>query len=207
MSSLLQHQLQEYVAVLNLNQEFKRPDSGVGHPGSGAPFGIYKTKDSYIAIAVAPMEVLSEILEDKTLKEYAGGSSGAMGSDLQITKRDEIFNHIESCTKKFLTEDLINKLFDKGCWCAPLKSHREVYEDPQVKHMKMFSSFNHEKYGEVSTVSPPVKMSETPARISKPAPLIGEHGYEILEEFGYTVSEIEEFEKNKVITVERISDE
>ena len=207
MSSLLQHQLQEYVAVLNLNQEFKRPDSGVGHPGSGAPFGIYQTKDSYIAIAVAPMEVLSEILEDKTLKEYAGGSSGAMGSDLQITKRDEIFNHIESCTKKFLTEDLINKLFDKGCWCAPLKSHREVYEDPQVKHMKMFSSFNHEKYGEVTTVSPPVKMSETPARISKPAPLIGEHGYEILEEFGYTVSEIEEFEKNKVITVERISDE
>jgi crotonobetainyl-CoA:carnitine CoA-transferase CaiB-like acyl-CoA transferase len=50
-------------------------------------------------------------------------------------------------------------------------------------------------------------MSETPARISKPVPLIGEHGYEILVEFGYTVSEIEEFEKNKVITVERISDE
>ena len=73
--------------------------------------------------------------------------------------------------------------------------------------MKMLSSFNHEKYGEVTTVSPPVKMSETPARISKPVPLIGEHGYEILEEFGYTVSEIEEFEKNKVITVERISDE
>ena len=124
MSSLLQHQLQEYVAVLNLNQQFKRPDSGVGHPGSGAPFGIYQTKDSYIAIAVAPMEVLSEILEDQTLKKYAGGSSGAMGSDLQITKRDEIFNHIESCTKKFLTAELINNLFDKGCSCAPLTSHR-----------------------------------------------------------------------------------
>ena len=124
-----------------------------------------------------------------------------------INIRDEIFNHIENCTKNFLTEDLIDKLFDKGCWCAPLKTHKEVNDDPQVKHMQMFSSFNHEKYGEVTTVSPPVKMSETPARISKPVPLIGEHGYEILEEFGYTVSEIEEFEKNKVITVERISDE
>ena len=132
MSSLLQHQLQEYVAVLNLNQEFKRPDSGVGHPGSGAPFGIYKTKDSYIAIAVAPMEVLSEILEDKTLKEYAGGSSGAMGSDLQITKRDEIFNHIENCTKNFLTEDLIDKLFDKGCWCA-LNEYPSDYDTWKTK--------------------------------------------------------------------------
>ncbi len=207
MSSLLQHQLQEYVAVLNLDQEFKRPESGIGHPGSGAPFGIYKTKDSFIAIAVAPIEILAEILEDETLKEYVGDSSGAMGSDLQITKRDEIFNHIENCTKNFLTEDLIDKLFDKGCWCAPLKTHKEVNDDPQVKHMQMFSSFNHEKYGEVRTVSPPVKMSETPPKISRPVPLIGEHGYEILEEFGYTVNEIEEFEKNKIITVEKTSDE
>ena len=50
-------------------------------------------------------------------------------------------------------------------------------------------------------------MSETPPKISRPAPLIGEHGYEILEEFGYTVNEIEEFEKNKIITVEKTSDE
>ena len=68
LSALLQHQLQEFVAVLNLNQEFERPDSGVGHPGSGAPFGIYKTKDDYITIAVASLEDLSEILEDENLK-------------------------------------------------------------------------------------------------------------------------------------------
>ena len=53
---------------LTLNQEFERPDSGVGHPGSGAPFGIYKTKDDYITIAVASLEDLSEILEDENLK-------------------------------------------------------------------------------------------------------------------------------------------
>ena len=36
--------------------------------------------------------------------------------------------------------------------------------------MKMFTSYNHEKYGTVHTVSP-AKMSETP-KISKPAPLV-----------------------------------
>ena len=55
----------EFVAVVNLNQEFERPESGVGHPGSGAPFGIYKTKDRYITIAVASLEDLSEILNDE----------------------------------------------------------------------------------------------------------------------------------------------
>ena len=37
-----------------------------------------------------------------------------------------------------------------------------------------------------------------------PAPLVGEHGYEILQEFGYSVNEIEEFENEKIISVERI---
>ncbi|MDC0624232.1 CoA transferase [Alphaproteobacteria bacterium] len=203
LSVLLQHQLQEFVAVLNLNQEFERPDSGVGHPGSGAPFGIYKTKDDYITIAVASLEDLSEILGDQELKKYSQGPSGAMGSDLQITKRDEIFHYIENLTKKHTTEFLDKKLSKKGCWSAPLKTHKEVFDDPQVKHMNMFSTFNHPKYGNVKTVSPAVKMSETPTKISKPVPMIGEHGYEILKEFGYSEDEIKNFIKDEIMSLEK----
>ena len=203
LSVLLQHQLQEFVAVLNLNQEFERPDSGVGHPGSGAPFGIYKTKDDYITIAVASLEDLSEILGDQELKKYSQGPSGAMGSDLQITKRDEIFHYIENLTKKHTTDFLDKKLSEKGCWSAPLKTHKEVFDDPQVKHMNMFSTFNHPKYGNVKTVSPAVKMSETPTKISKPVPMIGEHGYEILKEFGYSEDEIKNFIKDEIMSLEK----
>ena len=203
LSVLLQHQLQEFVAVLNLNQEFERPDSGVGHPGSGAPFGIYKTKDDYITIAVASLEDLSEILGDQDLKKYSQGPSGAMGSDLQITKRDEIFHYIENLTKKHTTEFLDKKLSEKGCWSAPLKTHKEVFDDPQVKNMNMFSTFNHPKYGNVKTVSPAVKMSETPTKISKPVPMIGEHGYEILKEFGYSEDEIKNFIKDEIMSLEK----
>ena len=203
MSALLQHQLQEFVAVLNLNQEFERPESGVGHPGSGAPFGIYKTKDDYITIAVASLEDLSEILEDEELKKYSEGPSGAMGSDLQIKKRDEIFHYIEKLTKNFTTDFLDKKLSEKGCWSAPLKTHKQVYDDPQVKHIGMFSTFNHNNYGEVKTVSPAVKMSETPTKISRPVPMIGEHGFEILNEFGYSDEEINNFIKNEIMSIEQ----
>ncbi len=203
MSALLQHQLQEFVAVLNLDQEFERPDSGVGHPGSGAPFGIYKTKDDYITIAVASLEVLSEILGDDELKKYSEGPSGAMGSDLQIKKRDEIFHYIESLTKQHTTEYLDKKLSEKGCWTAPLRTHKEVYDDPQVKHMKMFSTFHHDNYGKVTTVSPAVKMSETPPIIRKPVPMIGEHGYEILSEFGYNQDEINKFIEEEIVSIEK----
>ena len=204
LSALLQHQLQEFVAVLNLNQEFERPDSGVGHPGSGAPFGIYKTKDDYITIAVASLEDLSEILEDENLKKYSEGPSGAMGSDLQIKKRDEIFHYIENLTKNHTTEFLDSKLSEKGCWSAPLKTHKEVYDDPQVKHMDMFTTFSHKQYGKVKTVSPAVKMSETPTKVSRPVPMIGEHGLEILKEFGYSEDEIDSFIENEIMSIEKL---
>ena len=203
MSALLQHQLQEFVAVLNLNQEFERPESGVGHPGSGAPFGIYKTKDDYITIAVASLEDLSEILNDENLKKYSEGPSGAMGSDLQIKKRDEIFHYIENLTKNFTTEFLDKKLSEKGCWSAPLKTHKQVYDDPQVKHMNMFTTFHHKNYGEVKTVSPAVKLSETPTKVTRPVPMIGEHGFEILKEFGYSDEEINNFITNEIISIEK----
>ena len=203
MSALLQHQLQEFVAVLNLDQEFERPESGVGHPGSGAPFGIYKTKDDYITIAVASLEDLSEILNDESLKKYSEGPSGAMGSDLQIKKRDEIFHCIENLTKNFTTEFLDKKLSEKGCWSAPLKTHKQVYDDPQVKHMNMFTTFHHNNYGEVKTVSPAVKLSETPTKVTRPVPMIGEHGFEILKEFGYSDEEINNFITNEIISIEK----
>ena len=127
-----------------------------------------------------------------------------MVTQIQFTKRDEIFDHIETQTVKFTSEYLLNILLEKGAWVAPVYTHRQVLDDPQVKHMNMFTTYSHEKYGEVNTVSPVVKMSETPPSITRPAPIVGEHGYEILQEFGYSVNEIEEFENEKIISVERI---
>jgi len=206
LSCLLQHELQEFVAVLNLNQEFERAESGIGHPGTAAPFGVFKTKDSYISIAIATLELLAEVLEDETIssKYKDDGPKGAFGSEIQFTKRDEIFDHVEMRTKNYTTQYLLDTLLEKGAWVAPVYTHKQVLDDPQVKHMNMFTSYSHEKYGEIRTVSPVVKMSETPPKITRPAPLIGEHGYEILEEFGYSVNDIKEFENEKIISVERI---
>ena len=206
LSCLLQHELQEFVAVLNLNQEFERAESGIGHPGTAAPFGVFKTKDGYLSIAIATLELLAEVLEDETIssKYKDDGPKGAFGSEIQFTKRDEIFDHVELRTKNYTTQYLLDTLLEKGAWVAPVYTHKQVLDDPQVKHMKMFTSYSHEKYGEVKTVSPVVKMSETPPKITRPAPLIGEHGYEILEEFGYSVNDIKEFENENIISVERI---
>ena len=39
-------------------------------------------------------------------------------------------------------------------------------------------------------IPPPVRFSATPASVSRPAPMIGEHGPEVLREVGYRDDEI-----------------
>jgi hypothetical protein len=35
-----------------------RPNSGIGHPGMQAPFGIYPTQDGWVTIAMSPYRTL-----------------------------------------------------------------------------------------------------------------------------------------------------
>ena len=69
--------------------------------------------------------------------------------------------------------------------------------------MKMITSYDHPTAGTVQVVAPAVKMSVTPATIERPAPLVGEHGHEILAQFGVPQAEIDALEASGDMTVQR----
>ena len=197
LAGMLAHLAQEYVAVLNLGEDLKRPNSGIGHPGMQAPFGIYETKDhGFVSIAMSPFKTLYTTLEAPQLAVY---------DDLKtlFDKRDEVWEKVNAETRKFGTEDLLTRMLAADIWCAEVKDIRKAAEDPQVKFMGMLTSYEHPKAGKVRVVSPAVKMSETPATIDRPAPMIGEHGREILAEFGFPAAEIDALEKNGDMTIQK----
>jgi crotonobetainyl-CoA:carnitine CoA-transferase CaiB-like acyl-CoA transferase len=55
----------------------------------------------------------------------------------------------------------------------------------------MVVEVEHSRLGPTSTLGSPVKFSDTPTSIKRGAPLLGEHTREILNEHGYSNSEIE----------------
>ena len=65
----------------------------------------------------------------------------------------------------------------------------------------MITSYEHPTAGTVRVIAPAVKMSETPATIERPAPLVGQHGREILAEFGLSKEAIADLEKSGDMTV------
>ena len=68
----------------------------------------------------------------------------------------------------------------------------QVYEDPQVIAREMKVDLEDPDLGTLHNIGIPVKLSATPGRIRRRAPMLGEHSWEILTESGFAKKEIEE---------------
>ncbi|MBB3456384.1 crotonobetainyl-CoA:carnitine CoA-transferase CaiB-like acyl-CoA transferase [Rhizobium sp. BK313] len=194
LSGMLAHQGQEMLTAMNFNEDFKRPNSGIGHPGMDAPFGVYPTSDGWVTIAMSPYKKLVSVLGDESLLVYDNPKS-------LFDQRDEIWEKLSALTRKWTTHDLLEALLAVDIWCGEVKTHLQAADDPQVRHMNMITSYDHPVGGTVKVVAPATKLSETPASVDRPPPLIGEHTREILREFDYSDEEIDGYLHQGVIAV------
>jgi crotonobetainyl-CoA:carnitine CoA-transferase CaiB-like acyl-CoA transferase len=177
MSGMLAHQGQEMLMAMNFGEDFKRPNSGIGHPGMDAPFGVYPTSDGWVTIAMSPFAKLVSVLNEPSLLDYNDPKS-------LFEQRDEVWEKVAELTRKWTTAALMEAMLAVDIWCGEVKSHLQAAEDPQVKHMGMIASYEHPTAGTVKVVAPAVKLSATPAAIDRPAPLVGQQTREILREAG-----------------------
>lgn len=186
LAGMLAHQGQEMLMAMNFNQDFERPQSGIGHPGMDAPFGIYPTEDGWISIAMSPFNRLVSVLGDDSLLAYDNPT-------LLFERRDEIWEKLAVLTKTWPTAALIDALLAVDIWCGEIKTHLEAARDPQVEHLGAITHYDHPVAGRVRVVAPAVSFSETPAAITRPAPLVGEHSKAILAEYGFDEEAIARF--------------
>lgn len=184
LAGMLAHQNQEMVMALNFNEDFQRPNSGIGHPGMDAPFGTYPTTDGWVTIAMSPFSRLVGVLGNDVLLQFDDPAT-------LFDERDAVWRALAAETCKWSTEALMQAMLDADIWCGEVKSHLQAAEDPQVKHLGLIQSYEHPTAGTVKVVGPAVTLSETPAAIRSHAPLVGEHTQEILSGLGYTKVQIE----------------
>jgi crotonobetainyl-CoA:carnitine CoA-transferase CaiB-like acyl-CoA transferase len=92
---------------------------------------------------------------------------------------------IEAVTETRTTAEWMERLLSFDLWCGEVRAQEEVPNDPQVKHMEAFTSYRHPVIGEVKTVNVPITLSETPGKVERHAPMVGEHTIEVLTELGF----------------------
>jgi crotonobetainyl-CoA:carnitine CoA-transferase CaiB-like acyl-CoA transferase len=75
----------------------------------------------------------------------------------------------------------------------------EAYEEPQVKAAGILQTVDHPKAGPVRVIATPVRLSETPASIRTPAPLLGENTDDVLGSLGFSASDVAELRSKQII--------
>lgn len=148
---------------MNFNQDFQRPNSGIGHPGMDAPFGTYPTSDGWVTIAMSPFKTLVKVLGDDSLLKYDDPA-------ILFDQRDIIWNEIAKRTQAFDTHTLMSMMLAEDIWCGEVKSHLEAADDPQVKHLGLIQEYQHSVAGSVKCVYQPYPCRKPNPPFSVPLP-------------------------------------
>ena len=85
--------------------------------------------------------------------------------------------------------ELVEVLGKEGVPVFPVHSMAELLESEQYRSREVFVHQRHPVAGTVRQPGPPARLSETPWRIRRPAPTLGEHRAEALEEAGRIAAE------------------
>ncbi len=198
-TSLLQAQIfmLDFQAARWLVKQEVAKQAGNNHPTS-IPTGAFKTSDGHINIATAGQKIWERFCdaigapEFKTNPDYAS-------SEARSRNRDALTVEIEKKLAPGTSAQWVEKLNAAGVPSGPIYSIDQVFDDPQVKHLKMAQPVKKQDGRDIYLVGQPVSLSRTPAKMAAPPPQVGEQTDEILSEFGFNADEIATFRKEKVI--------
>ncbi len=88
------------------------------------------------------------------------------------------------------TEEWLEALDREDVPCGPVLTRDHLHEHPQVRANGILVEDDHPRVGRIRQPRPAERFDETPSRISRPAPELGQHTDEVLREAGFAVDEI-----------------
>ena len=148
---------------------------GAGHPDH-APYATYQCAprgdhdDRWIAITV------TNDTELRALADVAGQPSWTTMS------ADALDDEIAAWTRSQQAEDLMHRLQSAGVPAGVVQTPEDLRNDPQLAHRGHYWMLDHPTMGHRAYDGPSFRLSETPAELTKAAPLLGEDNEKVYKE-------------------------
>jgi crotonobetainyl-CoA:carnitine CoA-transferase CaiB-like acyl-CoA transferase len=145
-----------------------------------APHNCYRCKgdDKWVSIAIATDEEWQALCEVMGNPEWTKDEAF---SDVysRWKNRVQLDSFISGWTRNYTHYEVTTLLQSVGVAAMPSLSAEEILSDPHIKARDKILEIEHPVMGKKKVINPPWKFSETPSRIRRASPLVGEQNEEV----------------------------
>ncbi len=163
-----------------------------------APYQVFATADGWIAIGAANQRNWERLVQALDRPDLLHKPLFTTNSDRMANLSVLVETLTETLTTRS-TDEWLQILEQASVPCGPVLSLDQVYQHPQVHARQMDIEIEHPVAGHVHAIGFPVKYSETPGKIYRPAPVLGQHTFQILESLGVNREQCSEYEAAGVV--------
>lgn len=157
---------------------------GNAHPNI-VPYQVFGVSDGEVIIAVgndSQFARLCDYLDEPGLARDPLFSSNAE----RVRNREQLITRLAKLLAPLGRREVLAAMEDKGIPAGPINNLADVFADPQVRHRGLVSQLEApwSQGGVVPTIRTPIHFSDTPLRLERAAPRLGEHTDEVRKEIG-----------------------
>ncbi len=151
----------------------QRAEFGNAHPYLSAPYGVYPTQDGHIAMAMAKLSQLEELLPLPALSAYTEEDG--------FSKRAEIMDTLKKTFKTQTTDYWLSRLEPADVWCADVYDYSKIMDHPAIEAIAMKQTVRRDNGTEVHTSRCPIRIDGERLFSDRAAPALG-HDNELIED-------------------------
>lgn len=142
----------------------------------GAPYGVYQTKNGYLALAMGSIPVLGNLLNCRPLTVYKNIAEA-------FTKREEIKSILAEHLLTETTEKWLSILEPADIWCADVLNWNELMASDGFKVLNMLQQVEMKDGYTYGTTRCPIRIDGELLTSTKGSPKLGQDNESLLKEF------------------------
>jgi formyl-CoA transferase len=164
-----------------------------------APFQAFRASDGWIYVAVWVDRMWEPFCDVMGLPDLAADPRLATREGRR-EHRSLLIDRIDPLFRQRTVSQWMARLEAADVLCAPVNTYADLDADPQIRATGMLSEQDHPRAGRIRTLGTPVRFERTPGRLRRPAPALGEHSAEVLQEAGLEPAEVSDLRRAGVIS-------
>ena len=179
----------------------KQPELMGNRYASAYPYDSFEAKDGRFVIGCANDKLFTALCT-KVLGREDLITNPKFDTNLKrCDNYAELKPEIEKWTREHSVDECVELILDAGVPAAPINDLERVTKDEHIADVReMLVPINHPVIGEMKVNGNPVKLLDTVADISRPAPTLGEDNEAVYGELlGFTKEELDKLASEKVI--------